>query len=484
MQLARLHPQEVEYFRQTLGEFAFQQALTLAHQYREPIVKVLKAAVRNLPERPRLKSRFDRLTSGFGEEGEPSTIPRGNKRDIEGNIKPQKLDFGEVVAMSDNINFSRSSVTIGSTKKRTAKQLFKAQLGAMKEVIYRWQNCSNSLLGPGALPISFGRNHPGPASDNQGAQNYLLPFHIMSLTTHPEFANDTALGCHDKGMARVVYRAPPSAFAGDIGYNWLSCETQAGTVSLENWKLEKGTTPALTDDVFHKWTEVRLNLYGAVNYPLTYRVQVLTGMPREMQLFEHSIVSATVNSAPLASDFPLKNLSPLNEMIIDRVRPMLTNPIKGSNSNDTYVGKYKVLMDKKYSVPCLAYGDANAIGTSSVKSTNVKNVNIFLRHDRYRNYSWHARATDEIKNYELNSNAWTATDISSTALTSLLSDVDREERVFLVITCNAPSLVASASKYDITTTPDVAQEAALSIEGSYDIVVRNCFRDGSSAEGA
>lgn len=471
MQLAHLHPQDVEYFRQTLGEYAFEQALALAQQYREPIVKVLKAAVRNI-DKPRLKSRFDRLTSGFGEEGEPSTIPRGNKRDIEGNIIPKQLDFGENIIMSDNVNFSRSTMKIGRSKKRSANDVFKAQIGQMKEFVFRWQHASNSLLGPGSIPISFGHG-------TENVQNQLLPFHIMSLTTHPTFAADNTLGCHDQGMARVVYRAPFSGFAGDIGYNWVNSENAQGGFGAGSWQYEKGLVNLTTSDVFHKWTDIRLNLYGSLSYPMVYNVMIVTGMPREMQLFENLKVSNTVNSAAASSDFPVKNQSPLNEFIIDKVRPLLTNPIKGSNSNDTYKGKFRIMANRTIRIPCLTYGDASAVGAGVVQSTNVKNLNIFLRHDRFRDYAWHARATDETKALELSNNSWTQTDQSSTAANSLLCDVDREERVFLIITCNAPQLTQDNDRYNILVQPDLPATPALKVEGSYDIVVRNCFRDGS-----
>jgi hypothetical protein len=401
-------------------------------------------------------------------------VGRSSKRERSGNPKvaPPRPAVGNSIIMSDNVNFSRSSWKIGRTRKRSANQIWKSQLGEMKECIYRWQLVSPSLLGPGAIPIGLGANA-------DAYWNQCLPFHIMSLTHHPDFNQSPELGCRAQGMCRTVYCRGGTDFAGDIGYYPLNCQAPTGGTSPHSiWEKEKGSTTASVDSVFHKWTDIRLNLYGSTSYPLTYNVMVVSGMPKEMQVFEHEPCSADVNTTPDAADYPIKTLSPLNEFIIDEVRPMLTNPIKGSNSNGNYAGKLRVLSSRKYAIPCLTYGDAGSISSSTVKSTNVKNVNIFLRHDRFRDYAWHSKSLDEIRNNAIESVGWTRTDVSTSSLSSMFMDVDREERVFLIVTCNSPTETFD-DNYNILTTPQVDQNAALKVEGSYDIVVRNCFRNGT-----
>jgi len=403
---------------------------------------------------------------------------RNRKRDFSGGIKPLKLNFEkpEPVAMSDNINFKRSKVTIGRSRKRTADQVFKATIADMQEVIFRWQACSASLLGPGRIPLAFGMD------SNLDTLTQCVPMHIMSLTTHPGFQSSGDLGCVNHGMSRFVYRTPLSGFSGHFGYQRMYNQQADGTLAGGGWQYESGTSNPDVDEVFHKYTDIRLNLYGASTFPLKYRVMILTGMTTEMQVFEKSPVSDTVDSAAAPSDFPIGDLSPLNEFILDHVRPLVTNPIIGSNSDSTWKGKLKVMSDVTYDLPCLSYGNAVEEGYSSVNATNVRNVNIFLRHDKFRNYAWHALGTDRVPNENLASTGWTATDTSTLAASSLLMDVDREQRVFLVISCTAPSLLDNAvfGVAGPTGGPDSDPGAAYISSGSYDIVVRNCFRDGSS----
>jgi len=405
------------------------------------------------------------------------------KRDREGRLKDvaKKLNFAEAPMSNrggDDVNFRRTKTVIGRTKKRTANDVFKATIGDMDEVVFRWQACSASLLGPGRVPIAFGVNATEPLTQ-------CVPIHMMSLTTHPAFQSSQTLGAIDKGMCRFVYRSnggTPSTIEGHFGYQHLYGQNRVGVTSGGNWSLESGRTGLFVDKVFHKYTDIRLNLYGATSYPLKYRVMVVSGMPVEMQPFEYAPVSGTVATAPGPLDFPIFKASPLNEFILDHVRPLVSNPIVGSNSDLSYKGKIRVVSDVTYEIPCLSYGDAADEATSSVNSTNVRNVNIFLRHDKFRDYGWRSLVTDKEMTDTLDNSGWTLTNISSQAEGSLLIDVDREERMFLVISCTCPTkevdTVWAVGGPTGGSTADAT--SAHTVSGSYDIVVRNCFRDGSA----
>jgi len=452
--------------RAAVGDYAWKLAVRTARQQGANARQAIEAAVHRLSE---------------GRQGPVNY--RNRKRDISGGIKPLKLNFEESEPLTMNgedINFRRSKVNVGKTRKRSANEIFKNTIGQMKEVIFRWQSVSKSMLGPGRVPIGFGYDTTG------NGQNYVVPFHMMSLTTHPVFKDDATLGCVNKGMARMVYRQVASPFAGHFGYQWLTNQDTDGVeppiAQRGNWQYETGIVNNAVSDVFHKYTDIRLNLYGSTLYPLTYRVMVIKGMPIEMQPFEYSPVSTTVESAPVAADFPIFTTSPLNEFIMDHVRPLVSNPITGSNSDRTWKDKFKVVKDISYHIPCMSYGNAVDEGTSTVNATNVRNVSMFIRHDKFVKYNWRTIANDHDPDLNLGGQGWTRTDISTLASNSLLTDLDREQRMFLVISCVAPRLEDSLTDYTVDGPiggPTEDHTNAKMVSGSYDIVVRNCFRDGS-----
>jgi len=423
-------------------------------------------------------------------EGPSNVKYRNRKRDIEGGIKPTKLNFDAVQDIKeamggDDIQFTRSRAKIGRTRKRTANDLWKAQLAVMDERIYRWQRCSPSLLGPGATPISMGQDTALNVDPDAGP-TVVVPFHWTSLTVFPHYQGNQSLGCIPTGMTRMVYRRPPDALQGRFGIQHLASQANTGTFKNNGfWEMEKGADDDSNqqhaiNSVFHKYTDIKLNLYGAMRYPMEYTAMVVTGMPVEMSLTDKVPVSTTVATSPSTADFPIADNTPLNEFLMDNLKGLLTNPIIGSSTNQHYDGKLKVLFKKKYKVPCLTYGDAInlANAASGIDSTNVKTVNIFLRHDRFRNYKWHTVPGDVVDNDAIDSTGWDHLNINNNENEGSYCDVDREERVFFILMCNSPNAFDGTVQNVSAPTfnPEVVQTTAFNTTGSYDIVVRNCFR--------
>lgn len=426
----------------------------------------------------------------------PGTVKYTNrKRDIEGEIKPEKLNFDDIQAepqsMGDDIQFSRVKSSIGRPRKRSASELWKHEIGRLQEYVFRWQRCSLSLLGPGATPLSYGRDPAQSAVQQQ--PTVVCPVHVMSLTNCPLFGSLTSEGAHFRGMARLVYRKPRTdiqePIQGNFGYQWLSSQTHNGIYNNNgSWQFEKGNESAARDNhvdkVFHKYTDIRMNLYGSMRFPLDYTVTVVSGMPLEMQMFNLPSVETTVASGPTVNDFPIEDNTPLSEFLLNQVRPIISNPILGNSAADKYKGKFRILHKKKYHVPCLSYGDAvDLVNNSSlIDSTNVKQVNLFLRHDRFRDYKWLTNTADVVDNDDLAGMGFDQTEIQTERGLASLCDVDYKERVFLMITCTSPQTYDNVVQNVAGAVfgPEVVQSIALNTTGTYDIVVRNCFRAGNS----
>lgn len=376
----------------------------------------------------------------------------------------KKKLFEEKSTMSNAVMFQRSYTRMGRKRRRNAKALFDASIGAMHETIFRYQRASNSLLGPGETDIAYGSEVEGP--------NYVCPFHIMSLTNNILFPSNQDFGAQRNGMHRLTYDPSNHHF----GYQRLAGQNNTGVFVGPELQYEQGVTRFLTNDiqsrVFHKWSEIRLNLYGSAYYPLTYEILILTGMPVEMSIFDYP-----------PGNQPIPAKSNLCAFLREQVKDYIGNPIIGSSADEQdYKDKYRVLKRRVVKVDPLSYGDAaqqSTVGPSGIDASNVKNINIFLRHDRFREYSWTPNPLDQVLQPDLDGVGFDKVHITDQANQTCVCDVDREERVYLVIKCSAPRVLLSA---DYNTVPADAPTTLLSqteippFTGSYDIVVRNCYR--------
>lgn len=223
----------------------------------------------------------------------PSTFkyPRQVRR--RGELKPRKLDFNEVetrtfekvfTGMSGNqgVQFQRSYMKVGRKRRRTANQVFTSSVANMAEAILRWQRVSPQLLGPGDQDISYG---VGGAPED--VNKFVLPVHVCSITSNSFFQPNQTFGCNSNAMHRLVYNSANKAF----GYQAMTGQNNLGAYTSPEWQHEKGidllgNSVYDSKGVFHKWTEIRFNLYGSAAYPLTYEILLLTGMPTEMSLFD------------------------------------------------------------------------------------------------------------------------------------------------------------------------------------------------------
>lgn len=409
------------------------------------------------------------------------------KRDRKGDpVKKLKQAFDEVSNMNDAVNFRRVKTVIGSTRKRTANELFKKSIGEGTEFVFRWQACSKNLIGPGFRPIGYGGLTS--AEVNVGST---MPCVVMSLTTCPIGDGDNvmdsnaSIGCIDQGLCKIVYFEPGTpAVSGHFGWQSYESQNYEGTLKTDaKWELEKGPAGLsplyrlTSSKIFHKYTDIRLNLYGSKLYPLDYNVYIVKVKGAEMIPFVYAETQGYAGIPPPA-DFPIAKGSKLNNFLRDLNRPIILNPLVGGNAPDEYKDDITIMKHKKYHVPAFAYGDAAAIGAGAVQSTNIVNANVFLRHDRHREYGWNPNIDSVTFNDEMNDVGWTKTNVNS-GDARCWKDLDFDERVFMYITCSCPKRL-EGTNYNPESAPPLTQAVlpgnpAFDVEGSYDIVVRNCF---------
>jgi len=362
------------------------------------------------------------------------------------------------------VRFSRERHMVGR-RKRKNKFTMKDYLTGKATVRARWQLCSNTLTGPGRIPIGFGGY---TVTDND---HHSMPVHFMSLTQAPwagASATVQGKGCYPHGLYKVI-RNPSN---GQFGYQFLESNTNAGVNNYDvqgnwqpenipnNWSYDNEFQP---ETLFHKWTEVKLNLYGAKHIPLVYTINIVK-LPKEFSPFQYppdAIVPPTTGQ-PEFSEF--------SRWMEDINRSLLCNPINVTGTKKEYKKHVKLLKTYKINLQPLSYTNAAAEGEAPVKVGNVRQFKIFLRHDRFRNYLWSELDNNVDQDRNFADLGW---DVNFQQ--KPVTDVTWGSRVYMFITCTTGGIKDGPQNDTRTHLPLQASDIP-SDYGTYDIIVRNEFK--------
>lgn len=368
------------------------------------------------------------------------------------------------------VRFSKERHRVGKRNRRNRTKLSDL-FTLMQRSRYRWQLCSNTLTGPGRVPIGFGGD-----TTTDGIW-HSLPIHFMSLSQNGLNVNsgapgivNAAKGAYGHGLYRVCRNTSDNT----LGCVHFESNTEVGVNNydvLGHWQAERYpiTSGVFHGTMFHKWTEVRMNLYGAKHIPLVYTISVVQ-VPKSYDPFQHtpSIVDAVtppVGNQPEFGEF--------NRWMEDITRSIVCNPLNTSGTRKEYKNNIRVLRQYKINLQPLSYSNASAEGTAPVKVGNVREFKMFLRHDRFRNYSW----AEADNNIEVDSNfADLGWDVKQADIP--VTDVAWGQRVFMFITCTTGA-IRDGPQNNVRTHLPVQLTDIPDDYGSYDIIVRNEFVGGN-----
>jgi len=322
---------------------------------------------------------------------------------------------------------------------------------------------SASLLGPGRIPLSYGLD------TTSNANFETLPIHMMSLTTLPNGESSHEKCTHKKGLFRFVRDSTD----GRVGWNWFDNQKDVGVndyTGTGQWQLEEsfpnmaGYTESVpsTGNVYHKWTEIRLNLYGAKYLPLEYTISIVS-MPKEYD--PQQIDSWVPQSTNLLGEF-----NECSRMLEDIVRGLISNPINVTGTKQHWKDNVKIVKQYKINMAPLSYSNASDETTAPVHVGNVKQFRTFIRHDRFRNYQWSDNATNVNVDRELDDLGWD----QKVKGDRNWSDVEPGKKLYLMISVTTGPLVDSKA-YDIYKHLPNLYTSMPNTEGTYDIMVRNEF---------
>lgn len=383
---------------------------------------------------------------------------QGTKRAAGGSFTRTVTKKRQIVPEMTGQMVSRRYKRSGRIRRRSGNTLWKNIVGGGDELIMRWQQSSQTYIGPGKIGIRWGSTQSG---------TYLLPMHFMSLTNAGIGNSSNASlaqskGCRLNGLFQYAY----DSNAGIEGYAWGNLPSQKYDGSLDPfgfWQIEKYDRSLLDlidanftwRRMFHKYSDIRLNLYACYDIPIRYHVQ---------------LVQFDAEVDPLASaggGTVVSARSDTGQMLQDMVKPLLYNSVN-TNPNKDWKRKVRIIKSVNVTLQPQSYSDQRAERLDAADGQTVGHtgghiheLRWFIRHDRFRKYDWDHPANENSVNG--NVGTW-----DRNFSLGPYCDVEPGKKVYLFIT-------ASAAMQDPT--PENANPSwDPKISGSYDINVRNCFR--------
>lgn len=296
----------------------------------------------------------------------------------------------------------------------------------MSTEIYRFQNITNYDTNVGGLLLRNFRD------TTTGYVN--IPIHVYDISC---FSNDSNIA----PGAQFVWADSTSSAA--LIRSTLPTQDGTGVTQANGtWHGEKNATqspyPAV-HNALHNWSDIRINLYGARKRTTYFDVMFIT-MKNE---FADPLYAADTNVSK-------KLLFQYWE------RPLIYSNLQTDVGGKGH-GMYKVLMRKRYYVSASQSTD---VDTSVGK---VKQVKIFMKHDRMRGYDWQHEglsATDVLPHGDDDGKDFVRDD-------DVHNICSHGKRVFMVIKAFAPERTVGTTAE--LATPDANKDP------SYDIIIRNSF---------
>lgn len=344
--------------------------------------------------------------------------------------------------LEDNVGactYTKRKYRTGRYRRRSSNRVFREAIALYgNKNVWRWQQCSPSLIGPGNLPIGW--------ANLQTNVSTWMPMMFMSLTQNPYGPVDNQHGCWVSGLKHLYYNYTNGDWN---AYEHVSQDFTGAQGPNGDWHIEQedGTSLHYTSKMFHRWTDLRLNLYGARSIPITYTIYLMQ-VPQQLDFQAPGNLVAGTECA---------------NMLKDMVRPLCGNPI-AQNGRIDWPKDVRIVKKIVHTIQPLNYSDQSATGSSNTKNAHVRQVKWFLRHDRLRDYKWHQNASETNADRDLREVGW---DVVKAGLD--MSDVEWGKRLYLFITCTAPQVNA--------TQPQVTQvdQNWMELMGSLDILCRQCW---------
>jgi len=372
--------------------------------------------------------------------------------------------------MSNNqATYSYKRRRYGRKPRDNLKQAWKHINIARSQEILRFQ-CMNRFdsTSAGRVPVL--------QIKNSGSGSIRYPLHLYSLTGHANNVQDGStvtndvrpyvgwvLACsNDTGTGNYFWE---SRIAGDVP----STGAAGALLSKEaSWHFEHtdqptGNIPAPHADSLLDWVQIKLMLYGTLNLPVKYVIDICQINEDFMQPNIDGVISAT------GLPYSMGNWGANTEQTRERdaflgslVQPYAFSPLVVNNFKQ---GRYfKILKRNIVMIQPTDSTELPAGSTGTTTNPHQRQLDLFMRMNRKCRYDWVGRAPIDINGTETGGGVQdgTAYDLDTGERNQI--DVDPKARIFLMIRATCCQLELNAADYK--TTPNTR------FQPSYDVVIR------------
>lgn len=419
------------------------------------LVEAKRARLNIHQDRPRFVQRL----------GPPQRVPNPELGPPRPPAMPPRLAVG---GPAGGVKFSKEEHVVGKKRRRTYAKLSDI-LAQMYRCRYRWQLCSNTLTGPGRIPIGYG------GWTGTDLVHHSLPIHFMSLSQNPQIRLDNVNS--NKGSYRHgLYRVIRNAGTGELGALFFQSNSSDGVNSYDtngHWQPEMPLVDSNPHTYFHKWSEVKMNLYGAKHIPITYTIS-LVKCPKEYDPLQ---VQPSPPVDPVTA--PVTNHNQFNEFsrwVEDVIRTLVCNPLNEPGTKKEYKDNIKVVRQFSTTIQPMSYTNAAAEGDAPVKVGNVREFKMFVRHDRWRDYIWAEQDENVVQDLSWQDLGWDRYQQPMDNYT----DEKWGQRMYMFITCTTGAITDLVAN-DCRSNRPVQLADIPNDFGSYDLIVRNEFYTGKEA---
>lgn len=368
-------------------------------------------------------------------------LPRFNQA-----VTYTKKENSDSMAVGGSV-VTRRRLRTGRRHRDSIYSLKKDIIGTGDEYVMRWQATTPSYLGPGYFYLGWSTNSAAPTDQ-------FVPIHFMSLTNNTFGLANTAKGCFLNGMNRLYFQTT----TGNFGYSPLQCQTSNGSIDANgNWQADQGILPSVRNGrIFHKYSQVKINLYGTYTVPINYKVMLVQFKQ------EQDITAFPQGSYPITAGSECAN------MLKDWFKSLTYSTVGNNNGRQDWVKDVRVIKQFNTTIQPLNYSDQLAErtldqGSNQSITPHIRELRWFIRHDRFRNYKWSQNNNESTIDNSLGI-GW---DVNTPAGT--MSDCEWGKKVFLVVMASSPLNAQRASN-------QLQDQNDTNCQGSYDICVRNAFR--------
>ena len=385
---------------------------------------------------PRTPKKRTRSGDGGGGPGRGSTSAEGEARKrararnegllTAGTIRTERVKKTKGTKKDNGQEQTFYSSSDGTLMKKNLANVYKILEGQSTKNYYEWYSAKQLYSPRGAIPTQC------TSTGTAGGQ---LPVHVMDVTSVPNIITGTITsptlyhGALTVGAPQSMTTSSGSTSVTPVSFGQISNDYAYSVINSTASTNVAECYPAEKDRLL--WSDIRLQLYGALNVPITWHVYFLQ--------FKKPWLAPNFSATTGSVD----EIAERCAFWMSMTKPLLFNPILVQDQK--HLRDVKII---KHDVFTIAPKGTTETVSSVTQFPHIKTVKYFERWNKLCNYAWNDVATVDAGN----------DNGSQVSLGETRNVLEPTQRVYMVVACEAFTNGSFVNTNN----------------GSYDIMVKNC----------